>query len=1651
VPVTRLSHFHWRAGLYAWLLATLSTLAAHAAFKASLQGLNAGSPTWIDGNLMGWRELDYIPCRVYFTGGSANNQSITIEFDHMRGTIPGVENLTGWTASPNVQIVSPPVLTAPIGEITWSYTFRVNVTSSQPGYIEFRSRLSAGAHLNVGSSLALRGSPALGTLQIHKPSPGPGYPDLAILKRGPANAAPGETIAYTITYTNKPTSTNLSVGVQVRDMLPAELDIVTNSVIGGMIVGNSVIWDLGDLPIGATGTITYRATLKPGVAYGTSFSNYAQILSSENDGNPADNASVVTTLVTFNRPPIARDDAWSVSEDAVLDVPAPGVLANDTDADGNPLTVALPRPVGPPSHGALIFNANGSFVYTPNANFNGVDTFTYHVTDGAATSAVAIVTITVGPVNDPPVAADDSYTTDEDSPLTISAPGLLANDSDMDGDTLTATLLAAPSHGIASPNPDGSFTYMPAANFNGPDSFTYRAVDGNGASSAATVSITVRPINDAPIANNDSYTADEDVALTVPAPGVLANDSDIDGEALTALLVASPSHGTVSLNPNGSFTYTPAADYRGPDSFTYKASDGALDSPPATVSITVRPVNDVPVANNDSYVTDEDTPLTVPAPGVLSNDSDIDDNRITVSLVTSPSHGTIALNQNGSFTYTPVADYHGPDSFTYKVNDGAMDSSAATVSIIVRPINDAPVANNDSYTTDEDTALTVPAPGILSNDSDIDGNPLAAGLITNPAHGTIALNSDGSFTYTPVADYHGPDSLTYKVNDGAMDSSAATVSIIVRPINDAPVANNDSYTTDEDTALTVPAPGILSNDSDIDGNPLAAGLITNPAYGTIALNSDGSFTYTPVADYHGPDSFTYKVNDGILDSALATVSIAVRPVADAPIAWDDSYSTQEDEPLVVAAPGVLANDTDADGDALSPMLAANPTNGTVALNPDGSFIYTPRADYNGPDSFTYRASEGALSSGIAIVRIIVRPINDAPVANSDSYVTDEDTPLTVPAPGILANDSDIDGNALSASLISNPAHGMIALNSDGSFTYTPVADYYGPDGFTYKVNDGALDSSPVTVSITVRPVADAPIAWDDSYSTQEDEPLVVAAPGVLANDTDADGDALSPVLVAAPTNGTVALNPDGSFTYIPHADYNGPDSFTYRASDGALLSDIATVKIQVLPQPDPQKTTDDQFSALEDTTLTISAPGVLANDVSVDAKPFLAVMVQPPLHGTVTLNGDGGFTYIPAPDFNGRDSFLYRAAALAHESLTSRVEIIVAPINDQPSFTVSSGHVTSMNSPLQTFANWATNIRSGPADEAVQRLAFELSADRPALFEVQPTISPDGTLAYKPMSGSYGTARVTVVLKDDGGIANGGIDTSIPQIFAITINAPPTASIVVPTNGSVFIAAANIPVLVQAEDPDGVVTNLDLFAGSNRLFSAMSAPYAFSWTNVLAGEYTLRARATDNLGATGDSAPVTITVLQRPPTLLLGPIVLNLQSGLFEQRVRVMNPTPLDYEAIRVLITDLTPDVTVYNRSGMTNGIPYVQPAASVPAGGSVDVIIEYYIPSRIPPNPTLSVELVQSSLPPEAPPGQMTQITRSLRLENHTFLLEWNSLRGRTYFIQYSDDMHTWKTVMPPVTGTGTRHQWIDNGPPKTDAFPVETVCRFYRLILAQ
>lgn len=858
-----------------------------------------------------------------------------------------------------------------------------------------------------------------------------------------------------------------------------------------------------------------------------------------------------------------------------------------------------------------------------------------------------------------------------------------------------------------------------------------------------------------PVSKDDVYNTTEDTPLSVPAPGVLSNDFASSGSQAIAELVSGPANGALSLQPDGSFDYTPAANFNGVDFFTYRISAGELHSGTATVQIQVGGTGDAPLAAQDYFTAVEDTVLTVTAPGVLANDIDADNDPLSAALVTPPHSGHLFLNSDGSLAYVPEPDFSGTDQFTYRASDGTFNSADTTVTITVQPVADAPDAEADTYSLDEDTSLTITAPGVLGNDFDADGDPLNAELVASTQHGILTLNSDGSFNYVPAPDYFGSDSFTYSASDGTLQSAPVTVTITVTPINDLPRANDDYFSATEQHPLVVSAPGVLGNDVDPESEQLSAYLVDAPLSGSLTLASDGSFTYTPDTYFNGTDVFHYMANDSHGNSTTATVTISVVPHNDIPVAVNDQYFTSEDTVLrVPAANGVLINDNDADHDPLIVRLISQPLHGTLNLSGDGSFEYTAAVNFQGTDTFTYQANDGLADSAIATVSIVVGPINDGPLAMPDAFATHEDQALYIAAPGVLSNDVDNDDEPLASILLSNPSHGIITLQSDGSFLYTPTSNFTGFDEFLYKVNDGHTESAATSVTISIGAINDAPIAADDNYFTWENHTLTVASAGVLSNDTDADAaDMLSAQLVTPPLHGTLNFHPDGTFIYTPEPLFRGMDSFVYRAYDGTALSAPATAVITVAAQNTaPVLSNLMATSIVEGATATVS--GTITDPNTSDA------------HQVTILWGDN--TAPTIVDLNPGISIFNISRAFADDNPTAtpidthQVQVIVQD---------GQGGADSQTVPL-TVANVAPqlfNIRATPSPSGNDSLILSGDFADPGLadtFDLQVNWGDDSPTQslhlfadqrHFELQHSYdgnGEKTIQVVLvDDDGGVA----------------------------------------------------------------------------------------------------------------------------------------------------------------------------------------------------------------------------------------------------------------------------------------------------------
>lgn len=587
-----------------------------------------------------------------------------------------------------------------------------------------------------------------------------------------------------------------------------------------------------------------------------------------------------------NSPPVGLPDSYALNEDVSLQVSATaGVLANDFDPDGNPLEAILQSGSGP-QNGTLVLNGDGSFVYTPTGNFHGSDTFLYLASDSIDFSDPIAVTLEVASVNDPPTAEPIAAATDEDQWIGIN---LLGSDPDA-GDTLAYLIATEPGKGTLSGS-GATRIYTPDANVNGVDSFDYYVFDGTQNSPAATVTITIHPVNDRPAAISDSIEVQEDsTAVTITLRG-----EDIDDDSLSYAISAEPNSGTLSGTGNKRF-YTPAANYFGVDGFQFTVTDGISVSLPAAVAINVTPQQDPPETDPVPVQVSEDSSVQITLVGA---DPDNDPLTFTVVAGSGPEHGTLSEINDKKLTYTPNLNYFGSDQFEFSVTDGHVSVPVTdTVSIEVQPIPDAP----SRLWLEGNTIAENLSPGtrvgfLRAEDPDLLPGMTQVYTFTLVDSQTYADNNlfrvvGNQLRTDGFLDYEDPEhipqaTIQVQAADPTGLTRLAQFTIQILDQNEPPTSLSDPYTMVYGEVLhPQPKNGVLSNDNDPDGDPLGAMLVEGPAHSkSFILYPDGSFNYEPETGYLGVDQFTYRASDGELISEVTDVEIFVADKTDPTASW----------------------------------------------------------------------------------------------------------------------------------------------------------------------------------------------------------------------------------------------------------------------------------------------------------------------------------------------------------------------------------------------------------------------------------------------------------------------------------------------------------------------------------------------------------------------------------------------------------------------------------------------------------------------------------------------------------------------------------------------------------------------------------------------
>lgn len=532
-----------------------------------------------------------------------------------------------------------------------------------------------------------------------------------------------------------------------------------------------------------------------------------------------------------------------------------------TDVNGDLLTFSAGTVAA--AHGTVTINSDGSFSYVPTAGFTGVDSFSFRASDGTLFSAETLVTAHIGIANALPVTSPINLST----ATNVALSGTLTA-TDANGDPLTFSVgSTAATNGSVVILPDGTFTFTPTAGFNGIATFSYKASDGIATSTDSTVTVSVSAAgNVAPVGIAQTVSTNLNTTLN----GTLTA-TDANGDTLTfAAGSVAAANGTVTINPDGTFSYVPNTGFTGVDSFSFQAGDGTFVSANTLVTVHVGITNSLPVVSPITLTTSTDTALN----GTLTA-TDADGDPLTFSVgSTAATNGTIVINPDGTFTFTPTAGFTGIASFSYRASDGLGTSPDATATVNVVAANIAPIANPITVNTTTGVAVN----GTLTA-TDANGDPLtfSAGS-TAATNGTVVINSDGTFTFTPTPGFVGIGTFSFKANDGTANSADAVGTVVISAaVNTAPVVINGSGVTTIGTALNASVSPLAI---DAEGDPLTFSVVTAPAHGTLTLNGDGTFVFTPDAGFTGTDSFTFRANDGLLDSNVGTFNLTVNAAAE---------------------------------------------------------------------------------------------------------------------------------------------------------------------------------------------------------------------------------------------------------------------------------------------------------------------------------------------------------------------------------------------------------------------------------------------------------------------------------------------------------------------------------------------------------------------------------------------------------------------------------------------------------------------------------------------------------------------------------------------------------------------------------------------------
>ena len=1351
--------------------------------------------------------------------------------------------------------------------------------------------------------------------------------------------------------------------------------------------------------------------------FGTAISSMTfQVVDNGGTANGGQNTDQSPNTMTFdvtsvNDAPAGADKTVTINEDQAYLVTAADfgfTDANDSPANNlaNIIITALP----PSTQGVYLLNGNpvslgdvisaadinsGLFTFNPAANLNGsnLGALGFKVQDDGGTTNGGVNTdptantlrFNITSINDIPVATDDNVTTNEDTPATLN---LLGNDTDADGDTLsiksingvaitpgTAQTITVP-NGQVNVSAAGVVTFVPNPNYFGPVTFDYVVQDGKGGEDTGTVNVTVASVNDKPTPAVDVTSTPEDTPVT---GNVLSNDTDADGDTLnvTQFTIAGvgtftagqtatiPGKGTLTIDNLGNYTFTPALNFNGAlpvVTYTVTDSSGAANqTATSTLSLTVTPVNDAPVATPLNPSGNEDTPIAVNLAG-----TDVDGTVVSVTVTALPpvtegilylADGTTPVDigspltpaQAAGLIFKPAPNFNGtvtPITFTVKDNQG-LDSAPASANITIAPVIDLPVAISGSTNTPEDTNATVSLTA-----TDVDGSiaSIKVTVLPTPAEGVLyyadgitpVLTTDvispadaATLVFVPTTNFNGLVNVKFTAldNDGNLSGNVGNFLIDVADVNDAPIATPVTVNGTEDVTA-----GVSLKGTDIDGTvtkitvdtlpPVTEGILyladgVTPVVAGQPLTpaQAASLKFDPAPNFNGTVTIPFTVTDD--DNELSTPAnliINIGAVNDAPDANPDTQTVAEDTP---ASGNVIANDTDAEGSALNVTqfnvpgvgtvtagtTATIPGVGTILITANGNYTFTPVLNFNGNvPQITYTVSDGVNATNTTL-NITVTSVNDAPVALATSPTGNEDTPIPVKLLG-----TDVDGSIASVTITSlPPATDGILTFANGTpvpvgtaitpaqaagLIFVPAPNFNGTVtiSFTVTDNQGATSSTADAV-ITVVPVNDPPVATPTIVTGNEDSPIALnltgtdveapiasvtitslppATQGIL---TKADG---SPVVAGVPLTPAEAAG----LIFTPAPNFNGTLNIPFKVTDAdGVSSPSANATLNVVSVNDPPVAIASSVNTAEDTNTPVNLRGTDVDgtvaSITVTSLPTASQGVLTFANGTpvianvpMTPAQAAGLIFNPAANYNGITTILFTATDnVGAVSTPASFVIDVAAVDDDPIATPTT--LTGLeDTPLPVSLTGTdvegpitavTVVSLPPASQGVLT-----KADGTPVVAGQPlTPTEAANLIFVPAPNFNGSVNIPFTVTDSVGQVS-----SPPTVAALTIGAVNDVPVAISSTPS-GNEDTPIPVRLTGTDIDGTVTKVTIVTPPSNgtltlngvpvvagqvLTPAQAASLVFNPAPNFVGSVDLVFTVTDNNNSESPQATTTITV-----------------------------------------------------------------------------------------------------------------------------------------------------------------------------------------------